>query len=779
MRITIIAILAVLVLAASAGAADLYRIQVSNQAAADYFNQLNLTPVARLLDGYLVLAEPEQAAKLNNEAGAEFLFGGIAVEELAFDMRRDRGNATKYTLLYELGEMRIYRVPAGLFASARAQLDLAPVSVLPGKIEFVATRPANQRALATGADLDSLINLVSQDSLLSYLTRLQAFGQRVTGTDSNYAAQVWTRNKFMAFGYDSVYYDTFTTSIYGLPEVVRNVVAVKPGTRFPNRYIVVGGHQDAVPGSPGADDNGTGTVGTLEIARVLADIETYVSIVFIAFDGEEQGLHGSNHFADAAGARGDSIEFMLNMDMIGHYENSNQANLYSGPDLSLTNLWTQLADSLLGITATFAGVANNSDHAGFVNNGYTATFVHEFIFSTEYHSNTDSITYVSMPYVTKMVKASLATVYAGMLDVSAPNFEFVYSPGVPQFLFAEKDTTIALTLVSKNSATAVPGSGRVHYSINAGPFVEAALTELGGSSYSLTLPAIDCGDALRFYVTIEETSAGVIADASATAPYQPITVSETAQSFADNFQTDLGWTTEIIGATAGAWQRGVPVNDPSWQYTPATDADGSGSCYLTQNIMGNSDVDNGAVRLTSPTFDLTPAGLISYYYFLTLTVTTGEVDRLLVEINNGQSATWTQVALHASDTGREWRRNTISASQIAAQGVTITGSMRIRFTANDANTQSVVEAGIDGFDVTTFDCVSGPSYLCGDANDDEIITISDAVYLISYIFTGGPAPVPPAAGDCDCNSIANISDAVFLIAYIFSGGPAPCSACPQ
>ncbi len=71
----------------------------------------------------------------------------------------------------------------------------------------------------------------------------------------------------------------------------------------------------------------------------------------------------------------------------------------------------------------------------------------------------------------------------------------------------------------------------------------------------------------------------------------------------------------------------------------------------------------------------------------------------------------------------------------------------------------------------------GATYLCGDANGSGSINISDAVYLIAYIFSGGPAPSPLLAGDANCSGSVNISDAVYLIAYIFSGGPAPCAAC--
>jgi hypothetical protein len=69
------------------------------------------------------------------------------------------------------------------------------------------------------------------------------------------------------------------------------------------------------------------------------------------------------------------------------------------------------------------------------------------------------------------------------------------------------------------------------------------------------------------------------------------------------------------------------------------------------------------------------------------------------------------------------------------------------------------------------------NYLCGDASGDGSVDISDAVYLIAYIFSGGSAPSPLLAGDANCDAAVDISDAVYLISYIFSGGQAPCGAC--
>lgn len=69
------------------------------------------------------------------------------------------------------------------------------------------------------------------------------------------------------------------------------------------------------------------------------------------------------------------------------------------------------------------------------------------------------------------------------------------------------------------------------------------------------------------------------------------------------------------------------------------------------------------------------------------------------------------------------------------------------------------------------------NFVCGDADGSGIVNVSDAVYLMSYIFGGGPAPSPLAAGDVDCSGHINITDAVYLISYVFGNGPTPCANC--
>jgi hypothetical protein len=68
------------------------------------------------------------------------------------------------------------------------------------------------------------------------------------------------------------------------------------------------------------------------------------------------------------------------------------------------------------------------------------------------------------------------------------------------------------------------------------------------------------------------------------------------------------------------------------------------------------------------------------------------------------------------------------------------------------------------------------TYLYGDVTEDGIIDGGDVVYLINYLFKGGPPPEPLLSGDNTCDGNVDSGDVVYLINYLFKGGPAP--ECP-
>jgi len=73
--------------------------------------------------------------------------------------------------------------------------------------------------------------------------------------------------------------------------------------------------------------------------------------------------------------------------------------------------------------------------------------------------------------------------------------------------------------------------------------------------------------------------------------------------------------------------------------------------------------------------------------------------------------------------------------------------------------------------------VEMPEWICGDANESGDIDIDDVIFIIDYVFAGGPEPNPLESADVNCIDDIDIDDIVYLIEYLFNGGPDPCEDC--
>ncbi len=67
--------------------------------------------------------------------------------------------------------------------------------------------------------------------------------------------------------------------------------------------------------------------------------------------------------------------------------------------------------------------------------------------------------------------------------------------------------------------------------------------------------------------------------------------------------------------------------------------------------------------------------------------------------------------------------------------------------------------------------------MLGDENGDGAVDVFDVVFLIDYVFNGGPAPAPPSLADVNRDCAASVFDVIYLIDYVFSSGPAPLFGC--
>ncbi|MDH4223459.1 MAG: M20/M25/M40 family metallo-hydrolase [candidate division Zixibacteria bacterium] len=291
--------------------------------------------------------------------------------------------------------------------------------------------------------IDSLLSLVSQDSLFTWNLRLQNFKTRYSYSDSIYRASQWLFDKLASFDIDSVYFHHFTEDLIDQ----YNVVAVIPGTVCQDKVIVVGGHYDSVvygtgtnpyTWAPGADDNGSGTVATLEIARIVAENPLPVTVIFVPFAMEEQGLIGSYHFAEYLYNDSIDVRLMLNADMIGHSvdEVNDVWILASSRAMEFVNIMIDMASTYTSLTAGYSGQSSGSDHYSFYQWGYHALFAQEGEFFTYgWHKNYDVIDSLDFSYMKEVVKMELAT-----LITVAYSLEPDYLPGDAN---ADGDVTVA------------------------------------------------------------------------------------------------------------------------------------------------------------------------------------------------------------------------------------------------------------------------------------------------------------------------------------------------
>ena len=187
-----------------------------------------------------------------------------------------------------------------------------------------------------------IIDTVSAERIEADVSKLAGFGTRHTLSDTVSqtrgigAARRWIKAEFektsaacnacLEVSYQrNLVKKGDNDRIFKDVEIV-NVLAVKRGTKYPNRYILMSGDIDSrvsdpndfTSDSPGANDNASGMAGTLEAARVLSKYDFENSIIFVGLSGEEQGLYGGKGLAAHAKENSWEIIGILNNDMIGN-----------------------------------------------------------------------------------------------------------------------------------------------------------------------------------------------------------------------------------------------------------------------------------------------------------------------------------------------------------------------------------------------------------------------------------------------------------------------------
>lgn len=557
--------------------------------------------------------------------------------------------------------------PLAAFSSAAPGqalgLTAAPGSVAHGPAALVNSDPRIQ----------ALVDAVSRTNLQ---TNTQYFSSTWTNRDSrnlsNFnAARAQLIARLQAWGY------TPTTQQWDSQHGT-NIIVDIPGARNPSRYVVFGSHFDTrnygsgtSASAPGADDNTSGSMGVLEIARVLAGKGPFENSIRLAwFSGEEYGLLGSGALAQQMAQQGKQVVGMLNMDMIAH----RAANDARDADLAVNNTSGPLTAFCLatapryvpGWAATTGSLlAGSSDHAAFHGAGFPAAFFFEDLtqYFAQIHTPSDAFAISTNDFdlaqmIVKGVVACGVTL-AEPLDMTVLH--------VPLSSTSDATGPFVVNATISASGGASVSSATVHYSGDLGQSWQSRAMSASGSTWSAAIPTLGSPRELWYWIEALD-SAGNVEVApegiDSGAPPWKFFVGTRTVLYATTFEesTTAGWTT---GSYSGPndWQWSSPVGESGDPPRAFSGAKCWGNDLGTQSTW-YGDYNNGShCWLRSPVIDCSGATSVRLQFRRWLTIESALRDKARVKVN-GTVAWMNSTSADLIDT--EWVPMDLDVTALAA-----------------------------------------------------------------------------------------------------------------
>lgn len=229
--------------------------------------------------------------------------------------------------------------------------------------------------------------------------------------DNKAKARAWLKASYEALGY--------TVTEHRYSSGVNLIAEKKPAAAADDQIFMVSGHIDTVQ-TAGADDDGSGTISSLTIARAVSTMNLKRTIRFVAFDEEERGLVGSEAYAKELNRTGEiSKVSLLNIEMTG-YDSDNDGDFHTidcnennSPALSQA-LMSAISSEGLALKKVDA-CTNRSDHAVFWEYNRPAIVISQNFFGGDsnpcYHRSCDTVQKMNWEYMEKLTRAATNAVY--------------------------------------------------------------------------------------------------------------------------------------------------------------------------------------------------------------------------------------------------------------------------------------------------------------------------------------------------------------------------------
>jgi hypothetical protein len=264
--------------------------------------------------------------------------------------------------------------------------------------------------------IQDLLAQLSSSSLETNLTKLVSWSNRYSTSSFYRLAADWSKEQLETMGYD-----TRLETIAVGSSTSQNVIADLPGNHSGTRELVVviahldsiniEGGTDAL--APGADDNGSGSAGLLEIAKVLTTHQNKHDLRLILLGGEEQGLFGSKQYVASLNAAEQArIKAVLNMDMIGTLNTTNPTVLLEGAPVSqsIIDALAEAAEIYTELTVQTSLSPFASDHVSFIERGIAAVLTIEGADSanSNIHSANDTLDRINYDLMLEILRMNVA-----------------------------------------------------------------------------------------------------------------------------------------------------------------------------------------------------------------------------------------------------------------------------------------------------------------------------------------------------------------------------------
>lgn len=364
-------------------------------------------------------------------------------------------------------------------------------------------------SISSLSDAESILLLTRQlagDTTVTVDGQVVTISSRHYMSNSNALAAQFIYEKFQEYGYQPEYqYFNGTRGI--------NVIATKVGSLYPDKEYIICGHYDNMPSgpvAPGADDNASGTVAVMEAARILASINLDYTVRFAAWDEEEIGLVGSEHYAELAYINGHDILGVLNLDMIAWDSDNDMvysiatnasSSAFTTDFITTTGYYqSELTNNFINTTA--------SDHASFWQYGYPAILAIEDFddFNAYYHTPDDDIPILNIPLYEALVRASIANIASNALN---QRFGFLHDPMISGNSIQPRETSVIIS--SDHAIGTGTNSPRLYYSIDNTIFDYVLPTEVSNDTFNFVVPGFPMGTVVQYYFAVQDSDSTMVA----------------------------------------------------------------------------------------------------------------------------------------------------------------------------------------------------------------------------------------------------------------------------